>query len=109
MPGTVFSGKDTIAFETLLAVLMLTDQWAYIEQVIITGMLSIRMETLRERQEYLTGGLIQLIGGGGGARGGFLEAVALKLKDIPKGKGGERKGTDRLRMGRRLYPEPGIA
>lgn len=32
--------------------------------------------------------------GSGGVREGFLEAVSLLLKDIPKGKGRERKGAD---------------
>lgn len=31
--------------------------------------------------------------GRSGVREGFLEVVSLMLKDIPKGKGGERKGA----------------
>lgn len=60
----------------------------------MTGVQSVRLETLRVWQECLTGGLIQLVGEGSGVRGGFLEVVALNLKGMPKGKGEERKGTD---------------
>ena len=46
------------------------------------------------QQRSLIGDLIQLIVGGGGAREDSLEIAPLKLKQIPKGESGERKGVD---------------